>query len=309
MSVSLRQLRALVAAAETGSFGRAAVRLHLSQPALTVQIRTLEEALGLTLFDRSARGAQPTEAGRSLAQSFGRLLEELDQLVAGAQEQAARRSGTVHLAVLPSVAATLLPVALARLRRAHPGIRVLLRDAVARRVAEQVKAGDAELGIGILDGADAGLETEPLFEDALVAVLPPGHALAARASVSPAALAREPLVLTDPGSSVRALAERAFAEAGLTLRPAYEATYMSTAVALVRAGLGIGVLPATAVDLRMAPLLEIRPIEAPAMQRRILMLRRRGASLSPAADALAEAIRQAAGIPDAGALLTAGGGS
>jgi DNA-binding transcriptional LysR family regulator len=309
MSVSLRQLRALVVAAETGSFGRAAARLHLSQPALTVQIRTLEEALGLTLFDRSARGAQPTEAGRSLAQSFGRLLEELDQLVAGAQEQAARRSGTVHLAVLPSVAATLLPVALARLRRAHPGIRVLLRDAVARRVAEQVKAGDAELGIGILDGADAGLEAEPLFEDALVAVLPPGHALAARASVSPAVLAREPLVLTDPGSSVRALAERAFAEAGLTLRPAYEATYMSTAVALVRAGLGIGVLPATAVDLRMAPLLETRPIEAPAMQRRILMLRRRGASLSPAADALAEAIRQAAGIPDAGALLTAGGGS
>lgn len=291
MSISLRQLRAFAAAVEAGSFGRAAARLHLSQPALTVQIRGLEETLGLTLFDRSARGARPTEAGRTLAQSFGRVLEELDQLVAGAREQAARRSGTVHLAVLPSVAATLLPPALARLREAHPAIRVLVRDAVARRVGEMVKGGEAELGIGILSGPDAELEAEMLFEDELVAVLPPGHPLARRRTLPPHILAQEPLILTDPGSSVRALAERAFAEAGLALRPAYEATYMSTAVALVRAGLGIGVLPATALDLRLAPALETRPIPAAAMRRRILMLSRRGSSLSPAAEALAEVLR------------------
>ncbi|KAA2213398.1 LysR family transcriptional regulator [Teichococcus oryzae] len=295
MTISLRQLRALTAAVETGSFGRAAARLHLSQPALTVQIRSLEQRLGLTLFDRSARGARPTEAGRNLAQSFGRVLEEVDQLVAGAREQAARRSGTVHLAVLPSVASTLLPAALTRLRQAHPAIRVLLRDAVARHVADQVKAGEVELGIGILQGADAELEAESLFEDKLVAVLPPGHRFGALRRLSPEALAREPLILTDPGSSVRALAERAFAEAGLVLRPAYEATYMSTAVALVRAGLGIGVLPATALDLRLTPLLDTKPIDAAAMRRRILLLRRRGASLSPAAEALAEAIHVAVG--------------
>jgi len=290
MTLSLRQLRALAAAVETGSFGRAAARLHLSQPALTVQIRALEETLGLTLFERSARGAQPTEAGLALAQSFGRVLEELDQVVAGVREQAARRAGTVRLAVLPSVAATLLPEALSRLRSAHPGIRVLVQDAVARRVGEQVKAGEAELGIGILAGPDAELMAEPLFEDALVAVLPPGHGLSAEAELSLPALAREPLVLTDPGSSLRALAERAFAEAELVLRPAYEATYMSTAVALVRAGLGIGILPATALDLRLEPRLETRPIAAAAMRRRIVLLRRRGGGLSPAAEALMEAV-------------------
>ena len=292
MSISLRQLRALAAAVETGSFGRAATRLHLSQPALTVQIRGLEQALGLTLFERSARGVRPTAAGLSMAQAFRRVLDELDEVVAGAREQAAGRSGTVHLAVLPSVAATLLPAALARLRQAHPGIRVLVRDAVAGRVVERLKGGEAELGIGTLSGADAELAAEPLFEDDLVAVLPPGHPLAAAERLTPAALAAEPLVLTDPGSSVRALAERAFAEAGLLLRPAYEATYMSTAVALVRAGLGIGVLPATALDLRLAPVLQTRPIAAPAMRRRILLLSRRGGSLSPAAEALAEALRR-----------------
>ena len=291
MSISLRQLRAFAMAMETGSFGRAAARLHLSQPALTVQIRTLEETLGLTLFDRSARGVRPTEAGRTLAQSFARILEELDQVVAGAREQAARRSGTVQLAVLPSVAATVLPVALARLRQAHPAIRVLVRDAVARRVSEMLKAGEAELGIGTLPGPDPELTVETLFEDELVAVLPPGHALARRKKLTPAILAAEPLVLTEPGSSVRQLAERAFAEAGLVLRPAYEATYMSTAVALVRAGLGVGVLPATALDLQLAPLLELRPIPVPSMRRHILLLARRNSSLSPAAEALAEVLR------------------
>jgi DNA-binding transcriptional LysR family regulator len=291
MSITLRQLRALAAAVETGSFGRAAARLNLSQPALTVQIRGLEEALGVTLFDRSARGVRPTAAGQGLAQSFARVLAELDHVVAGAREQAARRSGSVHLAVLPSVAATLLPDALARLRRDHPGIRVLVHDAVARRVGERVKDGAAELGIGTLSGPDASLHATPLFEDDLVAVLPPGHPLARRAVLTPALLATVPLVLTDPDSSLRALAERAFAQAGLVLRPAYEATYMSTAVAMVRAGLGIGVLPATALDLKVAPVLQTRPIDAPAMRRRILLLRRAGSSLSPAAEALEEALQ------------------
>jgi DNA-binding transcriptional LysR family regulator len=297
MTLSLRQMRALTMAVEAGSFGRAAERLHLSQPALTVQIRGLEEMLGVTLFDRSARGVRPTQAGLALAESFRRILEDLDSTLAGARDLAARRSGTVRLAVLPSVGATLLPLALARLRQAHPGIRVLVHDALASRVAEQVKSGEAELGIGTLPGPDAGLDAAPLLDDELVAVLPPGHPLSRAARLTPAILAGEPLVLTAPGSSLRLLAERAFAEAGLVLLPAYEATYMSTAVALVRAGLGIGVLPAAALDLRLAPVLETRPILAPAMRRSILLLRRRGASLSPAAAALAEALRATVAAP------------
>ncbi|MFC7609585.1 LysR family transcriptional regulator [Teichococcus aestuarii] len=109
MSYSLRQIRALTMAVETGSFGRAAARLHVSQPALTLQIRALEESLGVALFDRSARGVRPTLAGQALALSFQRILDELETVVTGAREQAQRRSGVVHLAVLPSVAANLLP--------------------------------------------------------------------------------------------------------------------------------------------------------------------------------------------------------
>ena len=279
-------MRAVVAVDRTGSLGRAAALLHLSQPALTVQLREAEASLGLRLFDRGARGAAATELGRPLVEAFARVLEDLDAVLAGAKEAAAGRTGLVRLAVLPSVGATVLPPVLLRLRAANPGIRVVVRDAVADGVVELVRAGAVEIGIGIELERDPEIEVTPLFEDRMVAVLPAGHRFEARRTVPVAALAGEALVLMDPRSSVRALFDRACRAAGTSPLPAYEATYMSTAVALVRAGLGVGVLPSSAVDLRIAPALETRPIAAPEIRRSIGLIRRAGRTLSPAAAAL-----------------------
>ncbi|MFC0389053.1 LysR family transcriptional regulator [Muricoccus vinaceus] len=290
MTLTLRQMRAAVAVARAGSLGRAAAQLHLSQPTLTVQLREAEAALGLRLFDRGARGAELTAAGQGLVESFARLLEELDAVVAGAREAAAGRSGLVRLAVLPSVGATVLPPVLARLRAANPGIRVVVRDAVARGVVALVKSGAVEIGIGTEIEPDPEIGVTPLFEDRMVAVLPAGHRFEACRAVSVADLAGEALVLMDPESSVRALFDRACREAGVSPLPACEATYMSTAVALVRAGLGVGVLPSSAVDLRVAPVLRTRPIVGPEIRRAISVVRRAGRSLSPAAAALAEGL-------------------
>lgn len=290
MTLSLRQMRAVVAVGRAGSLGRAAALLHLSQPALTVQLREAEAALGLRLFDRGARGAAPTEAGHGLVDAFARVLEDLDAVVAGAQEAAAGRAGLVRLAVLPSVGATVLPAVLVRLRAAHPGIRVAVRDAVAGGVAALVRSGTVELGIGTEIERDPGIELTPLLEDRMVAVLPSGHRFEARHAIPVAELAGDALVLMDPESSVRALFDRACREAGVSPLPAYEATYMSTAVALVRAGLGVGVLPSSAVDLRVAPVLQTRPIVAPEIRRPISLIQRAGRSLSPAAAALRESL-------------------
>ncbi|MBC9177643.1 LysR substrate-binding domain-containing protein, partial [Pseudoroseomonas ludipueritiae] len=201
---------------------------------------------------------------------------------------AAGRSGLVRLAVLPSVGATVLPPVLAALRATYPGIRVVVRDAVARGVVALVKAGTVELGIGTEIEQDPDVEVTPLFEDRMVAVLPAGHRFEAWREVPLPALAGEALVLMDPESSVRALFDRACRQVGMVVaQPACEATYMSTAVALVQAGLGVGVLPSSAVDLRISPVLQTRPVTEPEIRRSISLVRRAGRSLSPAAEALA----------------------
>jgi LysR family carnitine catabolism transcriptional activator len=290
MTITLRQMRAAVAVARSGSFGRAAAELHISQPALTVQMRELEQELGLRIFDRGARGAEPTRLGGELVETFGRLLRELDTVVAGARETASRRAGLVRLAVLPSIGTTLLPATLAELRRSSPGIRVQVHDAVAGRIQRLVGDGVVELGICPEIDPDPALAATPLFEDALVAVMPRQHRLAAQDGVTLAALATEPLILTDPESSVRALFERGCAARGIAVSAAYEATYISTVLALVRAGLGVGVLPASSVEAGADRALVARPVTDADLGRRIVLLRSAGRSVSPAAEAFVDAL-------------------
>src|SRR5919202_6490375 len=134
MSVSLRQVRAFVSVAHLGSFTRAASLLHLSQPALTVQIRRLEEALGVRLLDRNTRTVELTRVGRELAPVFQRILRELDSVVIDTRDLAAKRYGVVRIAALPSVAAGLLPDAIAAFHEANPRVTFVLKDVIASRV-------------------------------------------------------------------------------------------------------------------------------------------------------------------------------
>lgn len=294
MDVTIRQARALVAVVRLGSFTRAAQALGVSQPTLTVQLRGLEEALGLTLLDRGVRGSVPTAEGQRLAEAFGRLVGDFDLLVGEAREVAAQRAGLVRLAALPSVGTTVLPEALARLRAGSPGIRVMIRDAVAHRIPALVKAGEVELAIGTEVGPEPELRTERLLRDRMVAVVPGGHALAGMGAVPLARLAEEPLILTDPQSSVRVLVDRCFAARRMAVSPAYEVTYMSTAIGLARAGLGVAILPSSAVDAALAPAVLAVPVEAADLEREVVLIRRAGRSLSPAARALVAALRMAA---------------
>ena len=308
MDVSIRQARALVSVVRLGSFTRAARALGVSQPTLTVQLRGLEEALGLSLLDRGVRGSVPTAEGLRLAEAFGRLVGDFDLLVTEAREVAGRRAGLVRLAALPSVGTTVLPEALARLAAASPGIRVLIRDAVAHRIAALVKAGEVELAIGTDMGPEPELQAEPLLRDRMVAVLPASHPLCRAGTLSPAAVAAEALILTDPQSSVRMLVDRAFAARGLSAVPRYEVTYMSTAIGLVRAGLGVAVLPSSAVGANLGPAMRAAPIDAPELEREVLLIRRAGRSLSPAAQALADALRAVVGgAPGTGRAQKEGG--
>jgi DNA-binding transcriptional LysR family regulator len=284
MNIDVRQLRAFVTVAESGSFTRAAGSLNLSQPALTVQIRKLEEGLGLRLFDRNTRSVALTRSGRELLPALGRILRELDGVVAETRQLSTMQRGIVRLAVLPSFASGVLPEIIAEFRRRHPGIGFSIRDVIASRVAELVVAGEADLGL--TGGVVAGPDLEILLRgtDRMHAVYPEGHALAQRAAIGIADLACHPLVLMDQATSVRQVVDAAFAAAGIAPLVGAEVTYMASAVGMVRAGLGVAILPGSAMEVRAERSLRSQRIEGEGFARPIAVVKRRGRTLPPASE-------------------------
>ena len=297
MNFTLRQLRAFATVARTGSFTRAAAELHVSQPALTVQVRDLEAALGLKLVDRNTRRVQLTAIGRELLPVFERVLGDIRAVAENARELAAGDRGTVLVAALPSLCSRLIPAAIARLKRTHPGVTVRLQDTVALRILAAVRSEEADFGIGSFGSLGAAFETTPLLEDRMVAVMPRNHCLAAKASITLREAAAHPLVLMDTQSSVRAVVEAALLGESASASPAYEVTYMSTAVGFVQAGLGVAILPATALELGLAKGIVTRPIRGVAMRRPIVIARKAGRSLAPAARIFIDQLRAAAAAP------------
>ena len=284
MAYSLPQLRAFIALADERSFTRAARRLNLSQPALTVQIRNLETSFGGRLFDRDPQGVALTRVGSELAPRLRRLLSDLDGAMSEAQDVARGRRGTIRIAALPSFAAGRLPDLIARFRAANPAIAFVIRDAIASKVVAAVQTEAVDLGMTA--GVELTQEVEILHEekDRLCVVFPRRHPLASKRAIALADLAEFPLILMDPETSVRAIVDAAFVSAGRIIRPAVEATYMMTAVSLVRAGLGITILPASAKEVDAEPSLRSRPIDDARFSRTISLVKKRKRTLPPACE-------------------------
>jgi DNA-binding transcriptional LysR family regulator len=278
MRVTFGQVRGFVTVASTGSFTQAAEVLHLSQPALTTRIRQLEEALDLRLFDRNTRSVELSEAGRMLLPIFLRLVGELEGAVLKAREQSKRANSIIRLACLPSCAASLLPLVVSRFREEYPEATFVVEDAINSQVRALVRDGHVDFGIGAFEGDEVDLVFDDLFADNLQAVFPPGHPLDGVKPVTVHELTQHPLILINRGSSIRQAVDEAFAAWGVSAMPACEVTYMSTAVALVRSGLGVAILPSTAVELRANDIIA-RPVEDNLFVRRLVLVRRKSAAV------------------------------
>ncbi|MEC5404206.1 LysR family transcriptional regulator [Paraburkholderia sp. MPAMCS5] len=281
MDLNLRDIRAFIAVAQTGSFTQAAARLHLSQPALTVQIRRLEETLGLRLFDRNSRNVALTPTGRDLLPLLQKSLHDMEQVLIDARALGGGASGTVRIACLPTFAASSLPELVQQLKKAVPRVSFQVRDVVATMVNTLVRNEEADIGLTGGDLDDANLEVLHAGIDRLVVVCPKRHALAKRRRITLPDLTATPLVLTAQGTSVRAVVDSAFAKARCVPEVACEPTYMMSAVAMVRAGLGVTILPASAREVRAEPELVARPVDDPAFTRPIALIKKRGRTLPP----------------------------
>lgn len=272
-----------MAIATAGNFTRAARVLHISQPALTVQIRQLEESIGVKLLDRNTRTVKLTQIGRQLAPVIERVLRDIEAVVHHAHEMAAGIRGTVSVAALPSICSTMLPRIIAAFRRDQPGISVVLKDVVSQKVLAMVKNAEVDFGIGSFTDADPGIRVVPLFSDYMKIVVPRGSPLAKKRAIQLKQLVGLPLILMERESSVRMLVDRAFESIGHYPTPAYEAAYMSSAVGMVRAGLGVAFLPSSALEMSELSGLVARRVDHPGLTRRMVAIQKTGAETSPAA--------------------------
>jgi DNA-binding transcriptional LysR family regulator len=282
--VNLRHLHAFITVGKLSSFTRAANQLNLSQPALTVQIRQLEETLGVRLLDRNTRSVRLTDVGKDLVPVVERLLHEIDSVILNTQELVTKNKGLVRIAAIPSIAANLLPRVIARFRKDHPEINIRLKDDVPQRMLSLIKSDAVDFGIGDLARMDPDLQFTALFQDRIHVVFPAGHALDQKNDLRLEDLAGHPLILTEPDSNLRALVDHAFQSIGSSAAPVYEATYLSTVVGMVLADLGIAILPASILGLRALSGLCARAIDHPPLAREIGLIQKSGATTSTAAE-------------------------
>lgn len=287
-NVSIRQLRAFVHLAELHSFTRAAQRSHLSQPAFSALIRTLEDALGTRLFDRTTRSVELTAEGQVFMDSAERLLRDAERAFGELRDHAARRRGRVSVAVLPSLVAGWMPPLLARFHAQHPGIEIDVADVLSEGCIQRVQSGRADFALAATRADSAELRAEAFCNDDFHVVCRRDHALAHKRRVKLADVAAWPIVQLARSSSVRQYLEAAIYPT--QLRTMMELDQLSSVAGMVKAGLGLSVVPTLTLFHFDSPELVTRPLDAPELRRQIFIVRRRDRTLSTAAQALHEAM-------------------
>ena len=242
-NVTLRQLWAFLCVAEAENFTAAADVLCLTQSAVSNLIKELERELGLRLFDRTTRSVQLTNSGREFLVPARRVFAEFRTAMTGARALSEKMRHQVTVAATPLVASLILPAAIADFHSQHPQFNVVLRDAPYGQIVRMVQDGEAELGFTPLQDTSVSLAAELLASDDLGIVFPTGHPLSKCTAIRWRDITEFPFIALTSDNGTRQLAERCAREAGVTLQPAYEVSFIWTALSMVEAGLGVCLLP------------------------------------------------------------------
>ncbi len=283
--MELRQLRYFAAVAEQRHFTRAAETLHVAQPALSQQIRRLEQELGLTLLDRTSRSVRVTEAGEAVLRRARRALGEVDAIVPDLDALRGLRTGRVLVGAIQSLGPYDLAGLLAAFQAVHPGIDLILREETTQEMLALLAADELDLAIASIDPPPPSeFDTQRVYDEDLVLAVHPGHPLAGRARLALVDLPDEPFILFREGSGLRATTERALATAGLAPRARLESTELSRVRALVARGLGVAIMPRSETS-PPGPRVAAIALGPPALRRHVGLVWRRERRHPPAAEA------------------------
>ena len=271
MKPSLKQLEAFVRVARTGSFTAAAESMCVSQPALTSMVKKLESLLKIVLFDRDAKGAILTTAGREFLPAVERILSELSETLALAVASTNPNGGTVTVACIPSVAAQYMPSRIMLFEKTNPNTRIIVKDAMTenRDIVQKLRSGEIDLGIASPSLATAEFQYRNLIQDELVAIVSTNWTGQSVNHLTWLDLASEPIIAMSNQSHVRQLMDEGFAKVGVSKHPHQEVSLITTAIGMVRAGLGIAILPNSAAALCNLEGTVIKSITEPKVHRNL----------------------------------------
>ena len=288
MNVSLRQLRAFVAVAHSGSFTDAAASLHITQSALSGLIKELESALGVQVVQRSTRKVQLSAIGAEFLPLAARILQDLDGALQAIVDLKSLKSGVVRVAVPQLIACSLMPEVMGAFARKFPDIEVRLTDCVVEDVASRVQSGEVDFAIGPERSAASDIAARLLFDMPFVAVFPADHPLSACKRVTWTDILAYPLISLQGEYTQMIRANLQGAAHGLTFTPKVEVAFMTTAISMVSAGLGVTTCLPYARALIKQYDLQARTLTRPTVRRKFHLLTKTDRVLSPAAHAFAD---------------------
>ncbi len=290
INFTLQQLGAFREIARCRSFSSAAVALHISQPSLTASLKNLELALGARLFNRTTRTVELTEAGRELLPTVDRVVAELEMAQENFADLVLLSRGRVVIGALPSLSADLVPLALNSFCAKYPAIEVKLKDAVTDGLIDMVRSGEVDFAIGSIEESSPDIVFSSITRDTMHLVCSAAHRFSRRRQVAWSEIAEERFIAMAPGTSVRAVTDRAFAAIRRVKAADFEVSLLSTMFGLARAGLGITVLPNAVFEVFTVEGVAHVPLTGPVVRREIGFLTRRGREPTPAAARLMETI-------------------
>ena len=246
--MEIRQLRAFVAIAESGTFTAGALRVHVTQAAISMQIRQLENEIGAKVFVRAPRHVILTEAGEQLLRRARHILREHDAALDEIAELAGAERGRLRIGSASAMVLTEhLPAVLKELRKQHPAAEIGVTSGTSEVLVDQILAGEVDIAFVSLPVDVRGIKTERLSEDQLVAIASPRHKLAKQKTISAYTLAGERLILGERGGNTRRLIDQFFAQAGVTLRVAMELSRQQAIRRMVEEDMGVGIVPLQSV--------------------------------------------------------------
>lgn len=298
VDIKLKDLRYLVAVADTRHFGRAAERCCVSQPTLSAQLKKLEDYLGVQLIERHPKRTTLTEAGEKMVARARRIVEASDEMVELARSFRDPLTGRLRIALLPTIGPYLLPATVPKLHRALPRLDLLLYEHQTEPMLEKVRLGEIDLGILALPVELGGLESRELYVEPFVLAVPSSHRLAQRTAVRTEDLRGETLLLLEEGHCLRDQALEVCSRVPHTEKQDFRATSLETLRQMVATGAGVTLLPelASRGAYGTARGVAVRPFARPAPMRRIGAVWRPTTGRRSAIEAVCKLIAAHAGV-------------